>query len=157
MSWKVKILVLAVFALLALPVAAVNLPVAWLLAVALFIWGWFLPLRLPFVRWELPVALLNLVAYAAIVLSIRDGWLPGVFERTKWHPAIIRQWCFVAAVAASHVLILAHVGVRSFVRSAIRDGGVLRAAPMLILAPLWWMLSGLGFLAGHVLERPNRT
>ena len=145
-----------VFALLALPVAAINLPVGWILAAALFIWGWFLPLRLPFVRWEVPLALLNLAVYAAIVLSIRDGWLPGVFERTEWHPAVIRQLCFVAAIAASHVLILAHVGVRGFMLSAARDAGVLRSAPMLLLAPIWRMLSGLGFLMGYALGRPNR-
>ncbi len=146
----------ALLALLLFPIGAINLPVAWILAALLFLWGWFLPLKLPVLRWEAPVVFLHLAAYVALMLSVRDGWLPAVFDRRHSHPAIVRQWCFLASISASYLLILVQVGVRTSIRSAGRGKSVGGAAALLFLGPLWWMLSGLGFLRGYVLGRVSK-
>ena len=120
-------------------------------------WGWFLPLRIPLLRWEWPVSLLNLAVYIAIVMLAQDEWLPGLFERRLSHPAIIRQWLLLAAMTASYALMLLHVGVRGAVRSIISEGSRLSALPLLPLVMLWWLVSGVGFLEGFFLGRAQHV
>ena len=143
----------ALLALLLLPLGLLSLPFALIATAGLFAWGWFLPLRTPVVRWEWPVALLNLMLFVAIVLLVRDEWLPGLFDRRLSHPAIIRHWCMLAAMTGSYLLILLHAGVRGAVRSVVNDGSRLSALPLVVLGMLWWLASGVGFLKGFVLGR----
>ncbi len=143
----------ALFSLLLLPVGLAKLPVAVILAGMLFAWGWFLPLRLPVLRWEWPVAVLNLVVYAGIILAIRDEWAPGVFAPRRSHPAIIRQWCILGAMTFSYALMLVSVGLRSAVRTLVRDRSFLAALLIFPLSMVWWLVTGVGFLRGYLLGR----
>jgi GT2 family glycosyltransferase len=144
----------ALLALLLLPLGLLSLPYALIAAAALFAWGWFLPLRTPVLRWEWPVAVLNLAVYVAIIMLVRDEWLLGLFDRRLSHPAIIRQWCALAAMTASYLLILLQAGVRSAVRSIIDDGTRLAALPLVPLSILWSLASGVGYLKGSVFGQP---
>jgi hypothetical protein len=139
--------------LLLLPAGLLSLPIAFLLALALLLWGLFLPLRLPLVHWEWPAAVPNVAVYAACILWIRHDWLPSVFDPHTWHPAIIRQWVFLAAMTASYVLIAALAGVRSGVRDAVYLRGRASALALMPLAMIWWSLAGLGFVQGYLLPQ----
>lgn len=144
----------ALLAMLLLPAAAVSLPVAFAAALALLLWGMFLPLRIPVLRWEWPAAAVNLALYVAIVFAVKDEWL---LER--WpppdtpHPAIARQWELLAAMVGSYGLILLMAGVQSALRDALRLRGRASAFALVVLGALWWALSGLGFLWGYLLAR----
>ena len=146
-----------VAALLLLPFGAVNLPLAVIAAGALFVWGWFLPLRCPLLHWEWPIAAWNLAAYVVVMLLVRDEWMPGLFDRRLSHPAIIRQWCMLGAMTASYLLILLYAGVRGVARSIVRDKSRLSALPLLPLGMLWWLVSGIGFLKGLLLGRAAQS
>jgi hypothetical protein len=147
----------ALLSLLLLPVGFIRLPVAVILAAGLFAWGWFLPLRLPVLRWEWPVALLNLAFYIGIVLAIRPDWAPGLFDPRRWHPAIIRQWCILAAMTGSYMLILAAAGLSSAVWSVGRCGGVLYLPVLFLASTAWWAASGVGYLRGMLLGRAPKA
>ena len=140
----------AAISLLLLPVGWVNLPVGVILAGLLFAWGWFLPLRIPVLRWEWPAAVLNVAVYAAIVLSIRDHWAPQIFPPRRWHPAIIRQWCLLAAMTGSYLLLLLRAGAGGALRGMKDLRGVLVSPAVLGLGMLWHLLSGVGYLAGYI-------
>ena len=146
----------ALLSLLLLPMGLLSLPGAFIAAGVLFAWGWFLPLRLPFIRWDWPLAILNLGVYIAMILSIRGDWAPGIFDRYKWHPAIIRQWCALSAMTISYLLVLLRVGVRSAVRSIVSDRSAFSAPAVLILSMPWWLLAGAGYLYGYALGRAKK-
>ncbi|MHC4789400.1 MAG: glycosyltransferase family 2 protein, partial [Planctomycetota bacterium] len=75
----------ALLSLFLLPVAALNLPVAVILGMAIFAWGFFLALRIPLLGWECPVAVVNFAGYVALILLIRDGWSPELLGK-QVHP-----------------------------------------------------------------------
>ena len=140
----------ALFAVAAVPVAFASLPVAVILALAIFASGWFfLSVRVPLVPVECPVGLLNLALYVLVVLLIRDQWAPWLFGR-QMHPALIRQWCIVGTVAGSYLGVVAAAAFGSAVRSAVRNRNVLFSVPIFFLALPWWLLTGIGFLRGMV-------
>ncbi len=134
---------------------AVSLPVAVMAGIALFVWGAFLSLRLPLVGWELPVALLNFAAYVALIVSVRGDWRPGLFGRAV-HPAIIRQWCWLAALVGAYGLIVAGAALRAVLRGLGRPRGLLYALPTFLLGILWWLLAGAGYLRGRLLAQAGR-
>jgi len=139
----------ALVALAVVPVAFASLPVAVILALALFAWGWFLSVKLPLLRLECPVGLLNLALYVLIVLLIRDDWAPWLFG-WQMHPAIIRQWCLVGSVAVGYLLLVAGASLASAVRACVRNRNVLWGIPLFFLAVPWWLSTGVGFLWGLV-------
>jgi glycosyltransferase involved in cell wall biosynthesis len=147
----------ALLSLALLPVGLVQLPIAVVLAGALFLWGWFLPLRLPLVRWEWPVALLNLALYIALARGVPEEWTRLVFDPHTWHPAMVRQWWVIAAVMGSYVLLLAGAGARCAVRSILDRAGPLQAAAVFVLAVIWHLGSGIGYLHGRLLGRATRA
>jgi GT2 family glycosyltransferase len=144
----------ALFSFIALPLGAANLPVGVILALALFAWGWFISVRVPLVPIDWPVGLWSLAVYVAIILVIRDEWAPWLFGEAL-HPAIIRQWCLLAAVGASYLLIVLGSAATTTLRSIIRYNTGLRSIPIFGLAFLWWLTTGVGFLKGAVLGRTS--
>ncbi len=148
------VLAAAVLSLFLLPIALLSLPAAVICSIALFIWGWFLALRIPVLHWECPVAIVNFVAYAAIALMIRNDWRPDLFGR-EMHPAIIRQWCWLGAMTGSYVLLIGYVCLRGGVRALWRPRGWIYAVPVLLLSVPWWLLAGLGYLRGRLALRPR--
>ena len=147
----------AALSLALIPIAFFNRPVAVIAAGLLFAWGWFLPLRLPVIRWEWPVSVLNVAVYAAIVLSIRDHWAPGLFPPRRWHPAIIRQWCLLAGMTGSYLLLLAYSGATSAVRGIKDRRGLVTSPAILVLGTIWYLLSGIGYLLGYLADRGPET
>jgi GT2 family glycosyltransferase len=145
----------ALLALLLLPLAAVNRVAALALSGAVFLWGAFLSVRVPLLRWECPVAAVNFAAWAAIVLQIRGDWWPQQLGR-EVHPAIIRQWCWLIAVTGSYVVLLVWYALRGAWRAASRPRGAAYAVPVLALGLAWWLLAGLGYVSGRWLARPMR-
>jgi GT2 family glycosyltransferase len=141
----------AALALLLVPLAAVSLPVAFLFSGILFLWGWFLSLHLPLVRWELPVFVVNFALFVAAVLLIRDDWSPGLFGR-RIHPALLRQWCWLGAVSGTYLLLLARAALLCAVRTLRQPRGVLYAVPVGLAAVAWWLVAGVGYLRGALLD-----
>lgn len=140
----------AALSLLIIPAGLINLPLGIILTGLLFAWGWFLPLRVPLLRWEWPLAVFNVAVYAGIVLSIREHWAPALFPPRQWHPAIIRQWCLLGAMTCSYLLILLRGGTASAVR-AVKDLRGLASFPaVLVLSMAWQLLSGVGYIAGYL-------
>ncbi len=148
------VLAAALLSLPLLPVAVLSLPAAVIVSIALFIWGWFLSLRVPLLRWECPAAIANFIAYAAVVLTIRGGWWPELFGR-EMHPAIIRQWCWLGALTGSYLLLIAYTCVRGAARALRRPRGWVYALPVLLLGVPWWLLAGVGYLRGRLVRRPR--
>jgi len=144
----------AIFSFLALPLGAANLPVGVILALALFAWGWFISVRVPLVPLDWPVGLWSLAVYIAIILVIRGEWAPWLFGE-QLHPAIIRQWCLLAAVGGSYLLIVLGSAASTTLRSVIRYKTGLRSIPIFGLAFLWWLTTGVGFLKGTVFGRTS--
>lgn len=142
----------ALLSLCLLPVAALSLPTAMILSLVLFAWGGFLALSLPLLRWECPVAVLNFAVYLTIILLIRQDWWPSFFGKAI-HPAVIRQWCWLAALAGSYLLLVLHASLRGALRTCRRPRGVRYAVPVLFLSMPWWLLAGLGYLRGRLLRR----
>ncbi|MFW5915433.1 MAG: glycosyltransferase [Planctomycetota bacterium] len=141
-----------------LPVALMNRPIAVILAGLLFVWGWFLPLRLPVLRWETPVSLLNIGVYAAIVLSIRNHWAPSVFPPREWHPAIIRQWCLVVAMSGSYLGLVLYDGLKGTIRELRDLKGLLYSPAVFALSSLWYAIAGGGYILGFFAKNgPART
>ncbi len=143
----------ALASLALVPISAFSLPIAWLAAFLIFAWGWVLSIRLPAVGWHMPLAPLNLAAYALIVLSIRDTWWPTLFG-WQAHPAIIRQWCWLAAVLSSYLLLLTADAFRGALR-ATRHMAPTAALRVLAVGPLWRLAAGAGFVAGSLLGGPQ--
>ena len=141
----------ALLSLLLVPLGFVSLPLAWIGAAGLLFWGWFLPFRLPFLPWSWPVGLLGIAAYAALVLGIRDDWAPVFLGRL--HPAIIRQWCFLAAMTISYLLVVARQAGACFWESLIKDKSLLYSVAVFFLAGPWWLVSGVGYLKALLLAR----
>ncbi len=139
----------AVLSFLALPVALIDIPIAVIFTLIIFAWCWFLPLRVPLLKWEMPVSVLHIGVYAAIVLSIRGHWAPFIFPPQQWHPAVIRQWCFVTALPLSFLLILFYDGIRSAIRGLKDLRGIYFAPTILVLSMLWNLISGIGYMAGY--------
>ncbi|MFW6189418.1 MAG: glycosyltransferase [Planctomycetota bacterium] len=137
------------------PVAAASLPVGWLLAFSAFLWGWMLSLRLPLLRWDLPVALLNLAAYVGTMEIIRNEWAPGLFGRFT-HAAIVRQWCWIGAVVISYFAVLFLSSVVGGVRACLRSGGVRHLPGLLVIGPIWRLIAGLGHVAGALSGREGK-
>jgi len=147
----------ALLALLVIPVGLVRLPFGVILAGALFAWGWFLPLRIPLLRWEWPVALLNLALYIALVRGMPERWTAAIFDPREWHPAIVRQWWILVAMTGSYVLLLARAGAGSALRSILGGGGLFGAAGVFALGMLWHLLAGVGYLKGRLFGGGGRA
>jgi len=151
----------ALLSLLLIPVGLLSLPVGVILAGALFVWGWFLAIRTPVLRWEWPVAVINLLVYITVIMFVRVDWARSTFDPYTWHPAVIRQWCILAAMTGSYVLIVLGAGVRTTVRGMLRGyvRGPLSALAVFSLATVCHLLSGAGFLKGYVASHmhPSET
>ncbi len=145
----------ALFSLLLVPVALVSLPIAMILGLGLFAWGWFLSLRIPFLRWEYPLALLNFAIFAALVLLTRDGWRPHAFG-TDIHPALLRQWFWVACIVATYVLLMGKSAVGGALRAWRQPRGLLFAVPIGLLSVAWWLVAGAGYLRGAFLDSVSK-
>jgi hypothetical protein len=66
------------------------------------------------------------------------------------HPAIIRQWCWVAATAGSYLLLLVWASAWGAARACLARRGVLYALPILVVGAVWRLLAGVGYLRGAV-------
>jgi len=154
-----RVFTAALLSLALVPIGLVRLPVGVVLAGLMFLWGWFLPLRLPLLRWEWPVAVLNLAAYVAVIVTIRGDWLRSVFDPYEWHPAIIRQWCILAAMTGSYVLLVLGASARRTLHGALKGyvRGPLSALAAFVLITIWQILSGIGFAKGYVLSRATHS
>ncbi len=146
----------AFFSLFLLPLALISLPAAVILSAALFVWGAFLSLRLPLIGVEYPVSVLNFAVYVGVVLAIRNGWRPGVFGR-QVHPAILRQWFWLAAMTGTYLMLLLRAGAGNARRALRLGAGLLRAVPVGLLGMGWWLVTGLGYLRGALLDRVPGT
>ncbi|MHC4788295.1 MAG: glycosyltransferase, partial [Planctomycetota bacterium] len=152
LSWlNAGVLAAALLSLLLLPVAALSLPVALALSIGLFIWAGFLGLRLPVLGWECPLAVFNFAAYVGVILLIRDDWRPGLFG-LQTHPAVIRQWCWLAALAGSNLALVTRLALRGALRSCRSLRGLAYAVPVFVLGMAWWLLAGVGYLGGRLLH-----
>jgi GT2 family glycosyltransferase len=145
----------ALFALLLLPVAAVSLPVAMILSAAVFACGWFIAVRVPVLGWDCQVFALNLGAYVVIMLLIRDDWCASVLGR-QVHPAIIRQWSWLVAITGTYLFLLLKSGVQAGRRSLAMPKGARNVAPIVLLAMLWWLIAGAGYLRGVTQGRTGK-
>ena len=145
----------AFFSLFLLPLGVLKLPLAVVLGLGIFAWGWFLGVRLPVVGWDCLLFTVNFGAYAAIVLAIRDGWSLPVLGTTV-HPAIMRQWALLIAIAGTYLIILLATGARAAARGLSMHRGGVYALPVMLLAILWWLAAGLGYLRGAWLERKTK-
>jgi GT2 family glycosyltransferase len=133
--------------LLLLPLATVSLPIATAAALGLFVAGWFLSVRIPLVGWECPTAGLNFALFAAAISLVRPNWSPGLLG-AQIHPAFIRQWAWLLAVAGTYILLAAANSARCTAR-VLRRIPDLRQAPLALLAALTWSLGlGLGYIQG---------
>ena len=143
-----------------LPAGLLCLPVGVILAGVLFFWGWFLPVRLPAVRrvrWEWPVAVLNLALYIALARGMPEEWTRLLFDPHTWHPAMVRQWWILLAVTGSYALLLARAGAGCAMRSLRDRAGLLQAAAVFALGMLWHLASGVGYLHGRLLGSAVRA
>lgn len=150
-----RIYAAAVLSLLAVPIALIDIPIGVIFTLLLFAWCWFLPLRMPILRWEMPVSVVHIATYTAIVLSIRGHWAPSLFPPHKWHPAIIRQWCFVVALPASFFVVALYDGILSAARSMKELRGVMLSPVILVLSLLWYWLTGVGYIRGYMMDKPR--
>jgi hypothetical protein len=149
------VLAAAAVSLLLFPIAVVSLPIAVALALALVAWGGFLSIRVPIIKWDCPTAAVNFVAYVAIILVVRKDWRPEWFGR-QIHPAILRQWCLLAAVCGSYALLLLRAAALT-TRHAVRARADWAwAAPVFVLATVWWVLAGFGYVRGRWWPQPRR-
>ncbi len=143
------------FALLLIPLALVSLPWAVLLSVAVFVWGWFVSFGLPLRGWDSHVGVLNFVVYAAFALSVRNDWAPALFGKSI-HPALLRQWLWLAAILTSYMLLLLAVSVRTAVDARRRIGCSLPGAIAVgAAATAWWIAAGVGYLKGIWSGKPD--
>jgi hypothetical protein len=140
----------ALLSLFLLPIALLNLPAAVGVSLLLLAWGAFLSLRLPVLGWECPVLAVNLAAYIGAMLLVRDDWAPGLFGK-EMHPAIIRQWCWLAALEVSYFLLLARAAAGAAVSAVRQPRGVRYALPVFLLGFVWWCLAGVGYVREHLL------
>jgi len=140
----------ALLSLLLPALGAASLPVGVIFSAVLFVWGaWLLAVPLPVLGWDCPVALLNFAAYVAVILAIRSDWRPDLFGRTV-HPAILRQWCWLAATTASYVAIVLAASARAALRALRRPRGPVYAPAVFALAVPWWLLAGFGYLRSRL-------
>ncbi|MFO8006656.1 MAG: glycosyltransferase [Candidatus Brocadiia bacterium] len=145
----------ALFSLLLLPLALVSLPLGLIASGLLFVWGWLLTLRMPVVRWEVPTAVLSFALWVGLVLLVRDGWSPGLFGKGV-HPAILRQWLWLAAMIGTFGLLLLRAAGACAWRVLRQPRGWLYALPAGLLALAWWPLAGLGHIQGLVVDSLRR-
>lgn len=143
------VLAASFFAPFLLPAATVNLPVTVIFSALIFAWSAFLSVRFPIIHWECPLAIVNFAAYVAIIVLVRSDWWPDLFGKDM-HPAVIRQWCWLIAVAGSDLLVLAAASLVGALRTVRRAGDVPYAVPVLAFGLVWWLLAGLGHMAGPV-------
>ena len=143
------------FALLLAPLSVISLPWAVLVSLAVLAWSGFLSLRLPVVRWDYPVAVLNFVLWAVPVIWLRDGWRPEVFGRSV-HPAILRQWFWIGAVVLTYLVLLGKAGLRSAVSACGQPGGLLYAVPVGLARMAWSLCAGAGYLRGLLFDSADR-
>jgi hypothetical protein len=153
-----RVFAVAILSLVLVPVGLVSLPIGVMLAGLLFLAGWFLAVRLPLLRWEVPVALWNLAVYAAIVISIRRDWARSVFDPAVWHPAAIRQWCILVGMTASDVLFVMGAGAWSTMSGVLRGyvRGPAQAAGVFVLAIAAHIATGIGYIKGYVASRAGK-
>lgn len=142
----------ALCSLCLLPLALLSLPVAVAGSLLILVWSAFLALRMPLVGWECPVLAVNFAAYAAMMLLLRRDWAPGLFGM-EMHPAIIRQWCWLAALGGSYLLLVGQAAGRGAVRTCRRAGGARYAPAVFLLGFLWWFLAGVGYVLGRLSSR----
>jgi glycosyltransferase involved in cell wall biosynthesis len=140
----------ALLSLFLLPLAVVNLPAALVASAVVFIWSAFLSLRIPLLRWEWPLMVFNFAAFVALVVLLRDDWRPDLFGK-RVHPAVIRQWCWLAGITGSDMLLVVKAAVGCGWRALRRRRGWLYAGPVFGLGLLWWLLAGAGYLLGRLL------
>jgi len=141
----------AFFSLFLLPLAVISLPAAVILSAALFIWGGFLSLRLPLIGFEYPVSVLNFALYVTAILAVRDGWSPGMFGK-EIHPAILRQWLWLAAMTAIYLVLLFRTAAGNARRTLSQEAGLIYTAPVGLLSMAWWLVTGLGYLRGTLVD-----
>jgi hypothetical protein len=148
------VLAAAFFSLFLLPVAAYNLPLALVLGAVLFVWSAFLSLRLPVLGWEWPLVVGNALAFVAIILLVRRDWWPSFFGK-QIHPAIIREWCWLAAITAFNLLVLGETALAGAVGTVRRPVDVLYVMPVFALGLPWRLLVGVGYFFGPLVH-PSR-
>jgi GT2 family glycosyltransferase len=139
----------ALLSLVLLPLAAFSIQAATALSLGLLVWGFFLGIPLPHLRWEVPVAALNFAAWAAVVWVIRDDWWPELFGRDT-HPSIIRQWCWFGAVTGSYLLLVCKAALGTGWRALWRRGGLRYALPVAVVSAAWWVVTGVGYVHGRL-------
>jgi GT2 family glycosyltransferase len=156
MRWlNAGVLAAAAASLLLFPVATVSLPIAVALSLAVIAWGGFLSVRVPVIRWDCPTAAINFAAYVAIILVVRRDWRPEWFGK-QIHPAILRQWCLLAAVCGSYVLLLLRSAALTTGQAARTRAGWVWAVPVFALAAVWWLLAGIGYARGRWGSQPRK-
>jgi len=153
MEWlNCRVFAAALLALGLVPLGLISLPVAWMAAALLFLWGWFLPFKLFPFPWSWPVGVLNLATYVAMIIAIRGDWAPWLFGR-RLHPAIIRQWCFLGAITASYLAIVTGRALSCTWHSLARDRSILYGIPIFFLAIIWWLGTGIGYIKAMLFAR----
>jgi hypothetical protein len=144
----------ALASLLLLLLGAINLRLAFFVSLVVpFAWGWFLALRVPKLGWEIPPCALNFAAYVLVIMLIRGDWWPDLFGM-ETHPSIIRRWCWLGSLAGSYLLVLGWAGSASVLRSCRHPRGVrgiLLAPAIFVLAMVWWLIAGAGYIRGQIL------
>jgi hypothetical protein len=142
----------AAVSLLLFPIAVFSLPVAVAIALLLLVWGGFLSVRVPILRWDCPTAVINFAAYVGIIFVVRKDWRPEWFGK-QVHPAILRQWCLLAAVCGSYALLLLRAAAATTRHALRRRGGWALACPTFLLAAVWWVVAGAGYVQGRLSSR----
>jgi hypothetical protein len=139
----------ALLSLVLLPLAFLSMKAATAVSLAILVWGFFLGVQLPRIKWELPVAALNFAAWATVIWFIRDDWWPELFGR-EIHPSLVRQWCWFGAVTASYLLLVGKAALGSAWRTCRGRCGLRYALPVLALSPVWWLAAGVGYAHGRL-------
>ena len=86
--------------------------------------------------------------------TVRD-WRPDLFGKSV-HPALIRQWCWLAALTGSNLLLVARSAFQGTARTLRQPGALVYGVPVFALGLLWWLLVGVGYLRGRLLHRAAR-
>jgi hypothetical protein len=153
-DWLQGRLFMAVFlSLFLIPVGLFSLPLAVIFAGGLFAWGWFLPFRIPPIPWDWPVAVLNAGVYTVIILWIRDTWAADIFPPRRWHPAIIRQWCILASMSVSYLLLAGTIATKKVLLNAHSIKDILLIPVTAVLGTVWHVMTGVGFIGGYLARK----
>jgi hypothetical protein len=153
-DWLQGRLFMAVFlSLFLIPVGLFSLPLAVIFAGVLFAWGWFLPFRIPPIPWDWPVAVLNAGVYTVIILWIRDTWAADIFPPRRWHPAIIRQWCILASMSVSYLLLAGTIATKKVLLNAHSIKDILLIPVTAVLGTVWHVMTGVGFIGGYLARK----